>query len=108
MEDRQSIQIGAMAALLRGEEPGTIAMINGDSVRRYTYTRTKTESVTTRMGTFESVVYESTRTNSNRVSRVWHASALGFVPVRAEQVRKGKVETVMELVALQRGNPAAK
>lgn len=102
MEDRLSIQIVAMTALLRGKEPGTIEMVNGDSVREYTYTRGKTESLETKLGKFDTIVYESTRPNSNRVSRVWHAAALEYLPVRAEQVRKGKVETVMVLTALER------
>lgn len=105
--DRTSIQLGVMMALMQGKEPGTVAMLNGDDIRTYTYTRTKTESITTRLGTFDTVVYESTRQGSNRVSRVWHAPALGYVPVRAEQVRKGKVETIMELTALDRNNQAA-
>ena len=106
--DRTSIQLGVMMALMRGTEPGTIAMLNGDDIRTYTYTRMKTESITTKLGTFDTVVYESTREGSNRVSRVWHAPALGYVPVRAEQVRKGKVETVMELIELDRNNQAAR
>lgn len=100
--DRQSIQLGAMEALLRGQEPGTIAMVNGDSVRHYTYTRGKTETMDTKLGKLETIVYESTRPNSNRLSRVWHAPSLGYVPVKAEQIRKGKVETVMTLIALER------
>lgn len=102
MEDRQSIQIVAMTALLRGEEPGTIAMINGDSVRRYTYTRGRTETVDTKLGKLDTVIYESTRPNSNRLSRVWHAPSLEYLPARAEQIRKGKVETVMTLIAVER------
>lgn len=101
--DRQSIQLGAMAALLDGREPGTISMVNGDNIRHYTYTRGKTETMDTKLGKLETIVYESTRPNSNRVSRVWHAPSLGYVPVRAEQIRKGKVETVMTLIALERG-----
>lgn len=101
--DRQSIQIGAMAALLSGQEPGTIAMVNGDNIRHYTYTRGKTETMDTKLGRLEAIIYESTRPNSNRVSRVWHAPALEYLPVRAEQVRKGRVETVMTLVAVERG-----
>jgi hypothetical protein len=107
MEDRLSIQLGVMAALLQGHAPGTIAMVNGDSIRHYTYTAGKTESVSSKLGTFEAVTYESTRPNSNRVSRVWHAPALEYIPVRAEQIRKGKVETVMELVALKTGDKVA-
>lgn len=102
--DRQSIQLGAMAALLDGREPGTIAMINGDSIRHYTYTRGKTATMDTKLGKLDTIVYESTRPNSNRVSRVWHAPSLEYVPVRAEQVRKGKVETVMTLIALDKSD----
>lgn len=101
--DRQSIQLGPMAALLDGREPGTIAMVNGDNIRHYTYTRGKTETMDTKLGKLETIVYESTRPNSNRVSRVWHAPSLEYVPVKAEQIRKGKVETVMTLIALERG-----
>jgi hypothetical protein len=108
MQDRQSLQIGSMMSLLRGVEPTKIEMINGDSVRTYTYARVKTESITTKLGTFDTIVFESTRPGSNRVSRVWHAPALGYVPVRAEQVRKGKVETVMELIELKKDDSAAK
>lgn len=102
MQDRLSIQVSVMAALLAGREPGTIAMINGDSIRHYSYTRGRTETVATRLGEEQAIVYESTRPNSNRISRVWHAPDLGYLPVRAEQIRKGKVETVMQLVSLTR------
>ena len=104
--DRTSIQLGVMMSLLRGQEPGTITMVNGDDLRSYTYTRVKKESMSTKLGSYDAVVYESTRPGSNRVSRVWHAAALGYVPVRAEQIRKGKVETVMELIALKTGDQA--
>jgi len=102
MQDRLSIQIGVMAALAGGTEPGTIAMVNGDNIRHYTYTRGKTETVQSKLGPLETVVYESTRPNSNRLSRVWHVPSLEYLPARAEQIRKGKVETVMTLVELKR------
>lgn len=99
--DRLSIQIVAMTALLRGEQPSTISMVNGDSIKEYTYTRGATEVLDTRLGKLDTVIFESTRTGSNRVSRVWHAPSLEYLPVRAEQIRKGKVETVMTLVTLE-------
>jgi Protein of unknown function (DUF3108) len=102
IQDRLSIQIGVMMALINGKEPGTIAMINGDSVRHYTYTRGKSETVQSKMGPLETTVYESTRPNSTRLSRVWHVPSLEYLPVRAEQIRKGKVETVMTLIALEK------
>lgn len=102
MQDRMSMQIGVIASLLQGQEPGNIAMVNDEHIRRYSYSRTGTAMMDTALGKIDTVIYESTRPNSNRLSRVWHAPSLGFVPVRMEQVRKGKVETVMTLVSVQR------
>ena len=45
------------------------------------------------------MIYESTRDGSSRVSRFWLAPQFDYAPVRAEQIRKGKVETVMTLVS---------
>ena len=72
--------------------------MNGDKTREYTYKRGDTEQLDTKIGKLETVIYESTRPGSNRVSKVWHAPKLEYLPVRAEQIRKGKVETVMQLV----------
>jgi hypothetical protein len=102
LQDRLSIQIEVMTSLLRTEEPGTIPMIDEDEIKRYSYTRAGTERVATRMGTFETVIYESTRPGSSRLSRIWHAPALDYVPVRAVQLRKGNIETVMDLVKVER------
>lgn len=101
VQDRISVQIAVITALLRGAEPGTIPMIDSDQVKRYDYTRGTTQSIDTKLGKLDTVIYESTRANSNRISRFWLAPSLGYVPVRAEQQRKGKVETVMEIVELK-------
>lgn len=102
LQDRTSLQIAVMTALLRGEEPGTISVIDRDQVKHYSYNRQGTERIRTEAGEFETLLYISTRAGSSRLSRVWHAPAFGFIPVRAEQLRKGKVETVMELLRYER------
>ncbi len=101
LQDRLSIQVAVLAALQRSVDPGTIALIDEEQIKHYTYTRAGSGRVKTKAGEFETVLYESTRPGSSRVSRVWHAPELGYLPVRAEQVRKGKVETVMELVRVE-------
>ena len=89
-----------------GQEPGAITVVNGNKLQQYSYARARTETLDTKFGKLETVVYESARAGSNRVSRIWHAPSLGFVPVRAEQIRKGKVETVLVLVGLEQdGKP---
>lgn len=102
LQDRLSIQIAVMTLLLRGDEPDVIAMIGDDEIKRYSYTRVGTEQIRTKIGEFATVLFESTRPGSSRVSRFWQAPALGYLPVRVEQVRDGKVETVLELVAMSR------
>ena len=106
VQDRLSLQVAVMTALLRTELIGTIAMIDDGQIKYYRYKRVRAERIRTAAGEFETVLYESSRHGSSRVSRVWHAPELGYVPVRAEQVRKGKVETVMELLKLERGHSA--
>jgi hypothetical protein len=95
-QDRSSISIAVTTALLRGVEPGTIPLIDDNRNKRYVYTKKESATVDT-------VIYESTREGgSSRTSRFWMAPSLEFLPVRAEQVRKGKVETVMVLQKLER------
>jgi Protein of unknown function (DUF3108) len=102
LEDRMSIQIEVMADLLAGREPGAIGMIDDGQVKEYIYTREGPEHVKTSLGEFDAVIYSSTRPGSSRVARFWYAEALGYLPVRAEQVRKGRVETVMEIAGFSR------
>lgn len=107
LQDRLSIQVAVMTALLRGREPGTIPMVSKDRIKRYSYTRTGVERIRTAAGEFDAVRFESTRPGSSRRSIGWLAPALGFITVRAEQWREGKLETVMELVTVQRGAAGA-
>ena len=97
MQDRMSIQVEVIAALAAGREPGTISMIDEDRVKHYTYTREGTERISTPEGTFDTVIYSSTRPGSDRVARFWYARELGYVPVLGHQIRKGKLETIMKL-----------
>src|SRR6185312_620790 len=84
-------------------EPGTIPLIDDNRIKRYVYTKKEAATVDSALGKIETVIYESTREGgSSRTSRFWMAPSLEFLPVRAEQVRKGKVETVMVLQKLER------
>lgn len=101
LQDRLSIQIEVVTSLLRGEEPGTIPLIDDNRIKRYDYVKKEAPTLDTRMGKLETVLYESTRQGSNRQSRFWLVPAMEYLPVRAEQVRKGKVETVMTLLSVE-------
>lgn len=103
LQDRLSIQIDLVTTLLRGEEPGTIPLIDDNRIKRYMYTKKEQATVDSALGKLDTVIYESTREGgSSRTSRFWMAPSLEYLPVRAEQVRKGKVETVMVLQKVDR------
>jgi hypothetical protein len=100
-QDRSSIQIAVTTALLRGVEPGTIPLIDDNRIKHYAYTKKEQATVDSALGKLDTVIYESTREGgSSRTSRFWMAPSLEYLPVRAEQIRKGKVETVMVLQKL--------
>jgi hypothetical protein len=101
VQDRLSIQVSVVTSLLRGEEPGTIPLIDDNRIKRYDYAKKETTSVDTKLGKLDAVVYESTRQNSDRQSRFWMVPKMEYLAVRAEQIRKGKVETVMVLQSVQ-------
>jgi len=103
LQDRLSFQVAVMTALLRGRDPGAMPMIDDGRIKHYNYRRAGTARIVTPAGEFDTVLFESTRPGSSRLSRVWHAPALGYLPVRFENLRKGAIETVMELVRVQRG-----
>ena len=101
LQDRLSIQIDVVTSLLRGEEPGIIPLIDDNRVKRYSYQKKETTSVDTKLGKLDTVLYESTREGSNRQSRFWLVPKMEYLAARAEQVRKGKVETVMTLLSVE-------
>lgn len=101
LQDRLSIQIDVVTSLLRGEDPGVIPLIDDNRVKRYTYAKKEAASLDTKLGKLDTVVYESTRQGSDRQSRFWLVPHMEYLAARAEQVRKGKVETVMTLLSVQ-------
>lgn len=101
LQDRLSIQIDVVTSLLRGEEPGTIPLIDDNRVKRYSYVKKAATVVDTKLGKLDTIIYESTREGSNRQSRFWLVPTMEYLAARAEQIRKGKVETVMVLTKVE-------
>lgn len=101
LQDRLSIQLDVVTSLLRGEEPGTIPLIDDNRIKRYNYAKKETAVIDTPLGKLDTVLYESTREGSDRQSRFWMVPKMEYLAARAEQIRKGKVETVMVLQSVQ-------
>jgi Protein of unknown function (DUF3108) len=101
-QDDMSIQIALMYALLKNQPPSSLRLIDKNRIKEYVYTSEGAEHLKTAVGEFDTVVYRSQRAGSTRVTRMWYAPSLGYVPVRGEQLREGKREWRMDIRSLQR------
>ncbi len=101
-QDTASVQAAMMVELSAGREPSGFPILAGGRLGQYRYWSEGAAKVTTPAGEYDTVIWASQRDGSSRVSRVWHAPALGFVPVQAIRYRKGKVELAMKLVSISR------
>jgi len=101
-QDALTVQIALMRALAEGRPPRSFLMIDKDEVKEYEYVREGETTLETSLGTLETVIYQSQREGSTRLTRLWLAPSLGYVPVRAEQLRRGKRELAMQIRSLER------
>ncbi len=102
VQDDLSVQIALVYALLIGQAPDGIALFDKNGIRDYDYARVGEETLHTPVGDVATVVYESHKAHSPRRTRFWCASEYGYVPLRAEQKRDGRVEWTMNLRSIHR------
>lgn len=100
--DTASVQAAMILERLAGRKPTSFRIITDGKLREYRYWQEGTQQVMTPYGKVDTEIWASQRNGSTRVSKVWHAPSLGYVPVQAVQYRKGKAETRMSLVKLKR------
>ena len=104
VQDTASVQAAMIQQRLAGRKPQSFKIVTGGTLREYRYWLEGTQQVMTPFGQIEAEVWANQRDGSTRVSKVWHAPSLGYVPVQAIQYRKGNPEVQMKLVRLERPN----
>jgi Protein of unknown function (DUF3108) len=102
VQDLMSVQIAAMLDLLNNRLAPVYLLADKDEIKEYVYTKEGAVKLGTSIGEFDTVIVTSQRRNSDRKLRMWFAPALGYVPVRAERSRNGKVEITMRIKNLKR------
>lgn len=102
-QDPMSVQLVQMQAAASGRLPARMHTVDKDRVKTYDFTRVGSERLKTAIGEFDTVILESRRAGSSRVIRLWMAPALGYLPVRAERRKGGKLEIAMSIRELRRG-----
>jgi hypothetical protein len=98
--DRGSIQVALMRDLAAGRALRSRSLADDDAVVTYEYTDNGTETVATGMGPLLARALTQQRAGSSRVTNLWLAPELGFLPVRIEQRRDGEVQTSFTLVGV--------
>lgn len=101
VQDDLSIQIALLLALRAGQAPANTLLVDKDTLREYSYERQGTQTITTRLGALDTVIYASHHAGSPRVTRFWCAPSRGYMPVRVEQKRLDSVEWAMEIATLK-------
>ena len=96
--DRVSIQYELMHDLLNGEPSPNYTMFEIDRLRPVNVRIVGKKTVTVPAGNFEVVGIQHQAEGSKRISTLWCAEELGFLPVIIEQHRKGKLRVRATLV----------
>jgi Protein of unknown function (DUF3108) len=102
VQDSLSVQIALMCALAAGKAPESFRLIDKNEVKEYQYTREGEEKLDTPLGKLDTVIYKSQKEGSSRATRMWIAPSLGYLPVKAEQAKRGKRELQLTLRSVER------
>jgi hypothetical protein len=101
-QDTASVQAAMIRELVAGRAPQSFRIVTGGKVGDYRYWSEGNARVTTPLGEFDAVIWANQKDGSSRVTKVWHAPSVGFVPVQAIQYRDGQAEMQMRIVKLER------
>lgn len=102
IQDPMSVQIALMVDLAAGRTPTRFWLVDKTRIKDYEYRSEGSVRIATAAGEFEAVVWSSRRPGSDRLTRIWYAPSLGYLPVRAERTRSGRTEIAMTLRSLAR------
>ena len=98
--DRGSLQVALMRDLKATGSPSRYSLADEDSVASYEYADNGTATIETGVGSLATRILTQQRAGSSRVTWLWVAPELEFLPVRIEQRRDGEVQTAFILVSV--------
>jgi len=90
VHDRVSIQYELMLDLINGRENAQYSLLDDDELKILEITNIGKKKVKVPYGTFNAVGIQHRKQGSDRVTTLWCAEELGYLPVLIEQHRDGK------------------
>lgn len=91
VHDRVSIQYELMLDLLDGKASAEYSLLDGDELKLLQVRNIGTKTVKVPYGTFLATGIQHNKENSSRVTTLWCAEELDYLPVLIEQHRDGKL-----------------
>jgi hypothetical protein len=102
-QDPMSLQIAALRDLVKGNLQSSVTLVDGDGkLKEYELRQEGKVEIDTALGTLQTIIYTSRRVGSDRLTRTWVAPALGYLPVKAERIRKSKVEFTLRIESVDK------
>jgi hypothetical protein len=95
--DKLASQLGMMLALQQDKDDVTFMVADGGHLKEYRFKVIGHETVEVPAGTFETVKITKLRDNKDRVTYVWCAPALNYLPVRIFQRETDDAEYTSDL-----------
>ena len=95
--DKLATQLGMMRELQNGASAKTIAVADGGKLKQYTFQVIGTETVGLPAGRFETVKLNRVGDSKEKLTYIWCAPQLHFLPVRIWQRKKDLSEYQSEL-----------
>jgi len=89
--DNVSIQYELMHDLLNGDPSETYVLFDVDKMRVANVRNVGTREIRTKAGNYEAIGIQHQKEGSSRVTTLWCAPGLDYLPVVIEQHRKGKL-----------------
>jgi len=92
VHDRVSLQYALMHDLLNGGHRDSYSLQDAEKLKLLTVTDMGSKIVKVPFGKFEAIGIQHRAGNSSRVTTLWCAEELGYLPIMIEQHRKGKLK----------------
>lgn len=105
VHDRVSIQYELMHNLMTGSPGKQYALLDDDELKKITITTIGEKRIRVPLGSFEAIGIQHQTERSKRITTLWCARELNYLPVLIEQSRKGKVRVRAELIEYVPGMP---
>lgn len=100
-QDPLSVQVAIMLKLLAHDAPDSFWMLNTDEIDRFQYVRHEESTLDTPVGKLRTILYTSHQPGSDKMTYLWLAPALHYMPARAEQHVKGSTQVSLEIRAFR-------